>query len=180
MNYSKFTIKNFRCFTEEQTLQFAQPEIDKIGSGITYIVGANNSGKTTIIEGLWIKKGHYLNDSERKEQPPEFKLYSDSTNIKKTVRLLRDNAYLFIEDPDRESSQNTDLFEVVSSRRHWESTANGTDSSNNVVAGSAIGGNPRNQQNVQTAIFLKAIESDSKKYEDFTNLVKRIIPEFTG
>ncbi|MFA5936587.1 MAG: AAA family ATPase [Candidatus Paceibacterota bacterium] len=180
MNYSKFTVKNFRCFTEEQTLQLAQPEVGKIGSGITYIVGANNSGKTTIIESLWIKKGHYLNDSERKAELPEFKLYSTDTTLKKTVKLLRANAYLFIEDPDRESSQNIDLFEIVSSRRHWESVANGTDTSNNIVAGSAIGGNPRNQQNVQTAIFLKAIETDSVKYNDFTNLVKRVIPEFTG
>lgn len=177
MNYSKFTIKNFRCFTEEQTLQLAQPEIGKTGSGITYIVGANNSGKTTIIESLWIKKGHYLNDSERKAELPEFKLYSTDTTLKKTVRLLRANAYLFIEEPDR--ANDTELFEIVSSRRHWESVANGTDTSNNIVAGSAIGGNPRTQQNVQTAIFLKAIESDSTKYTNFTNLVKRVIPEFT-
>ena len=181
MNHFKFTIENFRCFAEMQTLELGQPEVGKAGSGITYIVGANNSGKTTVIEGLWLKKGQYLNDSERKTpqtQLPEFKLYSDNTTVKKTVKLLRANAYLFIEDPDR--ANDSELFEIVSSRRHWESTANGTDSTSNIVAASAIGGNPRTQQNVQTAIFLKAIESDPTKYTDFTNLVKRVIPEFTG
>lgn len=66
MSYTKFTIKNFRCFAKEQSLHLAKPIYDKVGSGITYIVGANNSGKTTIIESIWIKKDHYLNDSEKK------------------------------------------------------------------------------------------------------------------
>lgn len=180
MNYLKFTIKNFRCFTEEQTLQLAQPENDKIGSGITYIVGANNSGKTTVIEGLWIKKDHFINDSEKKKDLPEFKLYSNDGTVKKTVQLLNVNAFRFVEVPSRSNNENADLFEIVSSRRQWESVANGTDTSTNVVAGSAVGGNPRNQQNIQTAIFLKDIEADPVKYEKFTNLVKRIIPEFTS
>ena len=50
--YKKFTIKGFRSFLEQQTLTLALPIIGKKGSGITYLVGKNNSGKTTLIEGL--------------------------------------------------------------------------------------------------------------------------------
>ncbi len=53
-HYSKFTIQGFRSFKEKQELQLAIPN-GKVGSGLTYIVGPNNTGKTTIIEGLSMK-----------------------------------------------------------------------------------------------------------------------------
>ena len=48
MIFKKFTISGYRCFSDEQTLRFGILESDKTGSGITYIVGANNTGKTTL------------------------------------------------------------------------------------------------------------------------------------
>ena len=44
-------IEYYRGFFEKQTLKFAVPN-DKPGSGLTLITGANNSGKTTIIDSL--------------------------------------------------------------------------------------------------------------------------------
>lgn len=178
MNYTKFTIKNFRCFTEEQTLQLAKPINGKIGSGITYIVGANNSGKTTIIESLWIKKDHFLNDSEKKEGfSPIFKLY-DGDNLMRMVDLISSSAFRFKELPER--ANNNNLFEVISSRRQWESVTNNDNSSENVIISSALGNNPRKQQNFETAEILKDIEKSPERYKDFTNLVKKITPEFTS
>lgn len=54
MAFNKFTIENYKCFATKQTLIFATPSEGKMGSGITYIVGANNSGKTTVLEELSI------------------------------------------------------------------------------------------------------------------------------
>ena len=65
MFFNKFTIKNYKCFQGEKTLSFAIPDTQKMGSGITYIVGGNNSGKTTLIEGLSIKDGRNIKTSER-------------------------------------------------------------------------------------------------------------------
>lgn len=45
------SILGLRGFAEEQTLRFAQPN-NNPGSGLTVVVGANNTGKTTIIEAL--------------------------------------------------------------------------------------------------------------------------------
>jgi predicted ATP-dependent endonuclease of OLD family len=178
MHYTKFAIKNFRCFENEQTLYFAQPKSDKIGSGITYIVGANNSGKTTLIESLWMRNGVTLNDSERKgEKPTEFKLFNDG-NVVRTIKLLRNSSNIFTEEPVR--SHDDDLFEFISSRRHWGCEAEGSGFTLNIIKNSSAGNiRPRQQQNIQTALFLREIENSSE-YEKFTQLIKSIIPEFTN
>jgi predicted ATP-dependent endonuclease of OLD family len=48
---SKLTISGLRGFATKQTLSLAQPT-GAAGSGLTVVVGANNSGKSTIIEAL--------------------------------------------------------------------------------------------------------------------------------
>lgn len=48
----EISISGFRGFGISQTVQFAIPNNDKPGSGLTIITGANNSGKTTIIESI--------------------------------------------------------------------------------------------------------------------------------
>lgn len=51
MNYNKIEILGLRGFSEKQTLSFGLPN-GKIGSGLTVIVGPNNSGKSTIYEAF--------------------------------------------------------------------------------------------------------------------------------
>ena len=45
------TIHGLRGFGQERTIQFAIPN-DTLGSGLTILVGGNNTGKTTILEAL--------------------------------------------------------------------------------------------------------------------------------
>lgn len=47
----ELSIYGFRGFGERQSVQFALPN-GEIGSGLTIITGANNSGKTTILESI--------------------------------------------------------------------------------------------------------------------------------
>ncbi len=49
---TKLTIKGLRGFAEAQTLECACPNNNLEGSGLTIIVGANNAGKSTIVEAL--------------------------------------------------------------------------------------------------------------------------------
>jgi predicted ATP-dependent endonuclease of OLD family len=178
MNYSKFTIKNFRCFTDEQSLKFAQPANGAIGSGITYIVGANNSGKTTLIEGLWLKKNHKIKSSEKKlGQKPEFCLYNSENVLKRKIFLIREESYTLDADPD--ITNNDELFEIVTSRRHWGSNAGAINSTKEVLVSTIVGETPRKPQSISTASILMKIESDQTRYEEFIKLVQRIIPEFT-
>jgi len=48
---NNISIHGLRGFGKEQSIRFAIPN-DKEGSGLTILVGANNSGKTTILEAL--------------------------------------------------------------------------------------------------------------------------------
>ncbi|MDP2089949.1 MAG: AAA family ATPase [Flavobacteriaceae bacterium] len=51
MTYSKIEILGLRGFSDKQTLNFGQPN-NELGSGLTVIVGPNNSGKSTIYEAF--------------------------------------------------------------------------------------------------------------------------------
>jgi len=48
----EISISGFRGFGISQTVKFAIPNNETPGSGLTIITGANNSGKTTIIESI--------------------------------------------------------------------------------------------------------------------------------
>jgi predicted ATP-dependent endonuclease of OLD family len=51
MSYSKIDILGLRGFSDKQSLNFGQPN-GNLGSGLTVIVGPNNSGKSTIYEAF--------------------------------------------------------------------------------------------------------------------------------
>lgn len=46
------SISGFRGFGQTQTVKFSIPDKEHVGSGLTIITGANNAGKTTIIESI--------------------------------------------------------------------------------------------------------------------------------
>ena len=50
------SIEGFRSFSNKKTIEFSLPDKETNGSGLTVIVGANNSGKTTVIEALQLLK----------------------------------------------------------------------------------------------------------------------------
>jgi len=175
MFFSQFKIKNYKCFEGEQSLIFAIPDNTQKGSGLTYIVGANNSGKTTVIEGLSIRDKRNIKTSERiSGSDPEFCLYEGETIVRKNV-LIRTESATIKEDP-KLTQENT--FEIISSRRHWVSSAN----SNYSQVGQSIAQTyefTNRHNDLDVGSELRAIESDNAKYTEFISLVKRVIPEFT-
>ena len=72
----QLSILGFRGFGVQQTLNFALPDNKTPGSGLTIIVGANNTGKTTIIESIQAFNGH---------TPPSF---SEGRRNKKTNEII--------------------------------------------------------------------------------------------
>ena len=65
MSIASLEIKGLRGFAEEQTLRFAQPS-NKVGSGLTILVGPNNGGKSTIVESLQAISSKNVSFSEGK------------------------------------------------------------------------------------------------------------------
>ncbi|KLV51046.1 hypothetical protein SH16_00111 [Aeromonas caviae] len=57
MSLEKIEIIGFRGFSTKQTVHFSIPN-EKLGSGLTIITGANNSGKSSIIECLKARSGY--------------------------------------------------------------------------------------------------------------------------
>lgn len=57
-------INGLRGFSKKTSIEFAEPN-GQCGSGLTFFVGPNNSGKTTVLEGL-----KAFNSS--KDTPPSF------------------------------------------------------------------------------------------------------------
>src|SRR5581483_4854151 len=59
------SIKNFRSFSSKQSFNLAHPDGRK-GSGLSVIVGENNSGKSTILEAIThIQRYSHLRADER-------------------------------------------------------------------------------------------------------------------
>lgn len=89
------SIRGLRGFATEQTINFAIPH-GSPGSGLTVIVGANNAGKSTVIEALRAL-------AQRNNQSPSFTQgrrnqaagdevsisVTDASNIKSTLRSVR-------------------------------------------------------------------------------------------
>ena len=54
MLIKKLSIEGLRGFSEKICFEFALPDGKNIGSGLTILVGPNNSGKSTVIETVHI------------------------------------------------------------------------------------------------------------------------------
>ncbi|MES2614780.1 MAG: AAA family ATPase [Bdellovibrionota bacterium] len=81
MTIKKLKILGFRGFSSEQSIEFSAPNGTDNGSGLTIITGANNSGKSSIIECL---------KARNSSQSPSFSVGSrnpklDSVEIEYTV-----------------------------------------------------------------------------------------------
>lgn len=60
----RLTVSGLRGFSEEQSIEFAVPNGNP-GSGLTVLVGSNNSGKTTVLEALGYFNSSYASVRER-------------------------------------------------------------------------------------------------------------------
>lgn len=54
----KLSIAGYRGFNKNRVINLAVPKEQREGSGLTIITGANNSGKSTVIEALRARSGH--------------------------------------------------------------------------------------------------------------------------
>ncbi len=100
MAFKRLEIAGLRGFGKEQAVEFAIPSGES-GSGLTFIVGANNSGKTTIYEAIrsFITAHH----------APSFSVGKRNVNYhggRIHMKLIYDNGeYISIETDKRNGSQ---------------------------------------------------------------------------
>ena len=83
-------IEGFRGFGVRQTIKFALPDGKTNGSGITFLVGAKNSGKTTILEAIKAFNGDSDTTSPSFSEDKRNKFEKGSHNV--SLSLLEDNS----------------------------------------------------------------------------------------
>jgi len=164
----KIKITHYRGYFDEQIIEFAQPS-GKHGSGLTLIVGPNNTGKTTIIESLLLSAEKKFKHSDRHETAiPNIDIISTSgscnySNIDRGSQI--------------KTSGNHGLdFEVIQSRRFWQDYSQQTYNTDQFAQQSKKH-DLRNSSGVDTAGVLKSINRSNK--EKFNTYMKKLIPHFS-
>lgn len=85
MSIKKITIEGLRGFSKKTEIEFAIPDKENKGSGLTVLVGPNNSGKSTLIEAIHL-------------------LSINRDTIPSTSRNIKTNGKIMIEAQDTEGN----------------------------------------------------------------------------
>jgi len=184
MKLSKLTLSGYRCFGQEQAIQFALPATEKIGSGLTYIVGENNSGKTTVLEAFQMGKGEMIRTSDAKPLiRTEISMFDDN-DVMITNLVTSEDTYTLIDQvgsPD--VIKEKPIF--IPARRYWQPRINNrnmryqdiiNNSSN--VSLRTIENDQWGAANVEVSAILASIRENKDDYLTYIRLMKRIFPTF--
>ncbi|MBQ9017408.1 AAA family ATPase [Candidatus Saccharibacteria bacterium] len=188
---SKFEVEAFRCFATKQALILAEPAQGKLGSGITYVVGENNCGKTSLLEGM--KYSLYninrtaLRSSDVRSLAISFTYFDKDTNVLSRLILMRPGSTKLKEDETATWSQtrltldNEPIF--IPSRRQWSPMVNNDLSLDSVRAqlhnqNVALRQHYEGYADSQMAEYFNAIESNEENYQRFIELMRRVFPDF--
>ncbi len=173
-NLKKVTVENYRGFCSPQTASFSIPN-SKIGSGLTLIVGPNNSGKTSIIEALTISTSKKIKKGERHINTPVITIESDT---QKSVFINIDGgSQIKLEDG---SNQHAIEYDIISSRRHWQSTS-GNEYTPAQFTQTSLTKEVRGQNSsLEVAALFRSINKDPLKKAEMIRLIKKVNKNFTS
>ncbi len=179
---TKFSLSNFRCFYDEQYLEIAVFDADKGLHGLTYILGKNNTGKTSVLEALRFRPYtpfDYLRDSDLHTGDAFFfKTYQDGKLVQHLVPLRENTAII------KNLSLNTiDDYIVVPSRRYWSPRVeNQNPDLESIRVNDSNNSRLRQLQdsyyNSQVASMLSQIERDDTLYKKACSEIRKVFPDF--
>lgn len=124
--FSKLSINGLRGFSEERCLNLSISN-DKIGSGLTILVGPNNAGKSTIIESFkalnstkQYRKPSFTEGKRNKNSKDrvELKIYKDDDNFL-TLKTSRQGGSETITEENGLKSEDVNIF-IIKSRRTFD------------------------------------------------------------
>jgi predicted ATP-dependent endonuclease of OLD family len=170
----RLKIAHYRGFYREQDIVFAIPDGNKPGSGLTLVVGPNNAGKTTLLECLLVSANTDQKKFEKSERHADS---SPKITIESTDRTV---VYTNVEGGSqvRQDGECSTLFEMIPSRRYWNSESN-ADWDMKTLQTQSAAHSLRNAGPLETAAVLKGINRDAKKKKELNDLLSSMIPNFS-
>lgn len=197
---SEFRFCHFRGFTSEQVVKFAIPN-GMAGSGITYIVGENNSGKTSVLEAMALRgvrkdgSNYYnspseLRTSDVRDDDIFFAFYDDNSSLVENLALIGAGSFTLIDKIDTEKNGLPPLFTnfaplFIPARRYWSPKLNGGGyfgsgiSMRNYNQGVTLRQIPdHSPMQQQIADVFYRIELDDELYKKYIDTIRQIFPDF--
>jgi len=174
----RVTIQHYRGFYSKQTFNFAIPDGSKPGSGLTLIVGPNNSGKTTFIEALTFTKhdgnSHRFLGIERHGRRAPIITLTDTARKTEKITNVNGGAQVDFEGHRLDELQ----LEIIGSRRYWTAQYSGNMNFGQFNTQSAK--QARNAGDPGTAALLAEVNKDATQRDALTGLMKRLVPDFSS
>ncbi|PIR68625.1 hypothetical protein COU49_00155 [Candidatus Nomurabacteria bacterium CG10_big_fil_rev_8_21_14_0_10_35_16] len=167
------SISNYKGFYKPETINFSIPDNEKPGSGLTLIVGPNNTGKTTVIEALLLNNTtKKFKVTERHNDNPVIKIENSSGQITEYTNINNGSAIHMT------GKEHNIKFELIPSRRFWSHQFNGEWEFNTLINESS-NSDVRNSNPFNLGPMLKKILTTEVLKEKFDSSIKEIIPHFT-
>ena len=171
-------IEHYKGFFREETVEFAVPDGENPGSGLTLIVGPNNAGKTTVVESLLLseaKRGVFGKRFKKSERHP-----NDNPRI-----TINECVYSNIDGGSvikiiDQSKPHGISFEVVQSRRHWNHESNDNIDHKTFLSHTSTHQTRGTGTSSQTSNALRNINDDTGLKLELNGFMKQIIPHFTN
>lgn len=181
MIIKNLTIKGFRGFTDSRKIEFAIPDGETAGSGLTILVGPNNSGKSSIIEALHILSlnSDTMPRSMRNEKVPGVMIKCVDGNDNTYCIRSTESRGAFIEKVfngivQSNFSEKIQPF-ILSSKRGFTSTFSSNYRVNRDNYHGNIGNNEYRSSNVTNSNFGARLLNVMKSKNVFDNYLKQII-----
>ena len=182
MSIKKLTINGLRGFSDETNIHFAIPDNVTPGSGLTILVGPNNSGKSTIIEAI-----HLLNSSNdiipisSRNVKNNGKIKIETEDLNGNVRTIEstDNNGAFVQKKYNNEeidywSDNMNTF-ILSSKRAFASTFHNNNYQNREnYKGNVSDSDYRSENNLNNN-FGGRLLTIYKNRKSFDNCLKKVI-----
>ncbi len=189
MSIKKLSITGLRGFSEKTEIEFALPDNKNAGSGLTVLVGPNNSGKSTIIEAihlLTINKNTIPSTSRSVKTNGNVIIEAEDIQGNKFSLQSTKNKGAFIErkfnNEIQEYWQNRLNTFILTTKRSFSSTFNNNSYQSRENYTSNIGNEEyRNENNVNHNFGgrLLNIYKNKSKFNDCLSKVVSPLPEWT-
>lgn len=187
MYISQFEVRSFRCFVKKQILSLAIPRKNKVGSGLTFLVGENNSGKTSLLEAMKFSAANNSNidsstlrSSDILSHNINFTFYDNNGDIIQQLKLSHKDSCILINTGT--ILPNAPLF--IPSRRYWSPQVLNQHLPNQINSFSYRNTSLRQQINggafsdSAIADYFHTMQLDNRKRNKFLRLMRSVFPNF--